>query len=401
MESVRIEVGDCLGVLAGLPDCSVQCCVTSPPYYGLRDYGTAKWEGGDDGCDHLKPAAHGYAPFETSTLGPNHDGVSPDNSAHANGTKRQQFSATCGKCGARRIDAQLGLEATPETYVEKMVEVFREVRRVLKDNGILFLNIGDSYCSQGGPEPAQTKWQVEGASDGQNGGKSRKIVDSIKPKNLYMIPARVAIALQADGWNIRSEIIWHKVAPMPESVTDRPTRAHEMLYMLTKSSRYYYNSSEARDPLKPSSVARLGQDIELQEGSSRANGGAKTNGKMKACAPACFGGSRKSEINDQTRLASGNEWNQDVAAGANWRDVWSIAHEGYDGGHFATMPKMMVKRCVIAGSRLGDTILDPFAGSGTSGMVALEYGRSAILIELNPKYAEMCKARCEITQSFI
>src|SRR3990167_6927190 len=267
---VTLYVGDALAVLAELPDESVHCCVTSPPYWGLRDYGVA---------------------------------------------------------------GQLGLEATPQEYVERMVEVFCLARELLADDGTLWLNLGDSYAGSWGnyggqnrtvgkqraisagsrvPNPAwdeRTKFKPAAATP----------PDGLKNKDLVGIPWRVAFALQADGWYLRSEIIWHKVAPMPESVRDRPTRSHEQVFLLAKSERYFYNTEAARDPLKDNSIARLTQlNYEEQEGSERGNGGAKTNGKMKAVA-AHFGGRNKSQINDQTRLASGNEWNQDPTAGANWR----------------------------------------------------------------------------------
>ena len=249
---------------------------------------------------------------------------------------------------------------------------------------------GDSYAGHNVKE-------FRPGNEAKNGGASNKngvgYVAGLKPKDLMMVPARVALALQQDGWWLRSEIIWHKVAPMPESVVDRPTRSHEFIYLLTKAERYFYNRLEARDPLKPSSAVRLGQTgYEDQEGSDRANGGAKANGKMKAVA-AQFGGRIKSQTNDQTRLASGNDWEQDAAAGANWRDVWSIASEGFDGAHFAVMPAELASRCIRAGSRAGDTVLDPFSGAGTTCLVADRLQRRAVGIELNPAYATMARER--------
>lgn len=297
--TVRILVGDVRERLRDLPDQSVQCVVTSPPYYGLRDYG---------------------------------------------------------------VPGQIGLEPTLSDYITALVDVFREVRRVLRPDGVCFLNLGDSYASQGGPEPAQTKWQVDGASHTQNGGKSRKVGDGLKPKDLMMVPARVAIALQDDGWWLRSSIVWAKPNPMPESVQDRPTSAHESIFLLTKSARYYYDAEAVRRPLRDASVARLLQNLEDQIGSSRANGGAKTNGTMKAV---------------------------QHPAGANLRNVWTIPTKGFAEAHFATFPPEIPRLCIKAGSRPGDTVLDPFGGSGTTGMVADELGRDCILIELNPDYASM------------
>ncbi len=327
---IRILHGDARAVLPTLEAASVQCVVCSPPYYGLRDYGVA---------------------------------------------------------------GQIGAEATPTDYIAALVGVFAEVRRVLRDDGTVWLNLGDSYANDG-------KW------GGETGGKQayldddnrkrvgrEKRITGLKPKDLMMIPARVAIALQDEGWWVRSDIIWHKVAPMPESVTDRCTRAHEYVFMLTKAARYFYNAAEARDPLLPTSVARLIQPgIEDQIGSDRANGGAKTNGPMKAVA-AHFGGRIKSQVNDQTRLASGNEWSADPGSGANWRDVWPIASEGFADGHFAVMPAALAERCIRAGSRAGDTVLDPFAGAATTLMVADRLQRHAVGIELNAEYVAMARAR--------
>ncbi len=205
---------------------------------GLRDYGTATWVGVDPDCDHLRPAAHGYDPHATSTLGPNRDGCAPDNSAHSNPVKRQQYRDVCVKCGARRSDAQIGLEASPDAYIAELVAVFREVRRVLRDDGTLWLNLGDSYAtgtvaprnatSLNGPE-VPASWA--GRSQPERLGTPR----GYKTKDLLMIPARVALALQADGWYLRSQLPWIKRSSMPESCTDRPSSAVEYVYLLTKS----------------------------------------------------------------------------------------------------------------------------------------------------------------------
>lgn len=330
--TIRILTGDCREVLKTLPDASVQCCVTSPPYYGLRDYGA---------------------------------------------------------------DRQIGQELTPDDYIGALREVFRETWRVLRDDGTLWLNLGDSYANDGkwGGDTGGKHCYIDDASRMRIGREKR--VTGLKPKDLIGIPWRVALALQAENWWLRSDIIWHKVAPMPESVRDRPTRSHEHVFLLTKSERYFYDAEAARDPLKETSVARLVQSTyDEQAGSDRANGGAKTNGKMKAVA-AHFGGRNKSQINDQTRLASGNEWYQEPNAGANWRDVWSIASEGFREAHFAVMPAALAERCVRAGSKEGDTVLDPFAGAFTTALVADRLQRHAIGIELNQEYCDMARRRLE------
>jgi len=343
-DPLTIIHGDALSSLRTLDSESVQCVVTSPPYWGLRDYG---------------------------------------------------------------VEGQLGLEKTPEEYVERLADVFVEIKRVLRADGAVFLNLGDSYSGASGGRPQSNlkalsdKWsprknprKTHAYQDREDVFVARPRVATLKPKDLIGVPWMVAFALRANGWYLRSEIIWAKPAPMPESVRDRPTRSHEQIFLFTKSGKYFYNQDAVRQPLKPSSVARLGQDVDSQEGSARANGGAKSNGNFKA---ACFGGRLKSQINDQTRLASGNEWQQDVEQGANLRDVWWINAERFSDAHFAVFPEEIPRRCIMAGSQAGDVVLDPFAGSGTTGKVAIELGRKAILIEPKAEYVEMIKRRCQTT----
>lgn len=335
-----VYVGDCRESLRQMGAGSVQCCVTSPPYYGLRDYG--------------------------------HDG-------------------------------QIGLEQTPDEYVQALVDVFREVRRVLRDDGVLWLNLGDSYGSG---------------------------------KQLMGIPWRVAFALQADGWYLRQDIIWAKPNPMPESVTDRCTKAHEYIFLLSKSPSYYYDAEAVKEAVTESTIARLSQDIERQVGTTRANGGAKTNGNLKAVG--------------------------DPQSGRNRRSVWTIATQPYAGAHFATFPPKLIEPCILAGTSergqcphcgapwvrvvktpdfteqpkrsvakmprtdrtsagqawqkwrgenpnvttgwqpscacpahdpVPQTVLDPFGGSGTTAGVALKHYRRAVLCELNPEYAALVEDR--------
>jgi DNA modification methylase len=274
--------GNCRQVLPTLPPESVQCCVTSPPYWGLRDYG---------------------------------------------------------------VDGQLGLEPTPDEYVANMVAVFSEVARVLRDDGTLWLNLGDSYASgskgSGGPNEKQD-------SNAGSYYDIRKFNHGLKPKDLCGIPWRVAFALQADGWYLRSDIIWHKPNPMPESVTDRPTKAHEYLFLLSKQERYFYDAEAIRE--------------------------------------------------DKSRHGGGQLGSPDFR---NKRTVWTIPSQPYSEAHFATFPEDLVKPCILAGSRLGDTILDPFSGSGTVGKVATEFGRRAVLIELNPSYIKLADTRTNVTPGFL
>jgi DNA modification methylase len=242
-DHLTVYQGDCREVMAAMEPESVHCVVTSPPYWGLRDYGTATWVGGDEGCDHKETVAR-------------HDGGRSrvdgfNGSARADSDKgAMNFRDACGKCGAVRQDSQLGLEPTPEAFVANMVAVFREVRRVLRKDGTLWLNLGDSYATQGaGAAYGWTNGKTsERDKETMSAYKAGALPPGLKPKDLVGIPWRVAFALQADGWYLRSDIIWAKPNPMPESVTDRPTKAHEYLFLLTKSPRYYYDADAVREP---------------------------------------------------------------------------------------------------------------------------------------------------------
>lgn len=336
-----ILVGDVREQLETLKDQSVQCCVTSPPYYGLRDYG---------------------------------------------------------------VTGQIGLEPTLAEYITTMVDVFRGVRRVLADDGTLWLNIGDSYASlpRGGRRESpgvgakqampgidrDVKWRAGDGSKFQ-----WTLPGGFKPKDLMMVPARLAIALQDDGWYLRSNIIWAKPNPMPESVRDRPTSAHEHIFLLTKSAKYFYDADAIREPLAASSISRLSQDVDAQDGSDRANGGEKTNGTMKAVVRVDKQrghGRRHDGFNDRWDSMTKDE---QQANGANARNVWSIATKPFSEAHFATFPPEIPRRCIKAGSREGDTILDPFGGAMTTMLEAERLNRLGIAIELNPEYAEIGRKR--------
>lgn len=351
-----IHVGDVFDVLPTIPDGSVRTCVTSPPYWGLRDYGTAEWEGGDEGCDH------GVGRFTTPAS-------EKQQSNHGSGTRQAQVQ--CPKCGATRIDAQLGLEETPEQYVENMVRVFREVRRILTDDGTLWLNLGDSYASS-----VATTGRNETNNTGRRPGEygSAKLMPSIyarnsslKPKDLCGIPWRVAFALQADGWYLRSDIIWAKPNPMPESVTDRPTKSHEYIFLLSKNQRYYYDhqaiAERASDDSGYAKQRARGVDT-WQYG--RTAGGNTTNG---------IGGTFG------------------TAGTRNRRSVWTINTKPFPEAHFAVFPLTLPMLCIQAGTATGDTVLDPFAGAGTTGVAAQKLGREFVGVELNPEYAAMAERR--------
>jgi len=303
MTSVRILQGDCRDMLPTLPAESVHCCVTSPPYFGLRDYG--------------------------------HDG-------------------------------QIGLEQTPEAFVAELVAVFREVRRVLRDDGTLWLNLGDSYNAYNGNR---------GVSTGEANGRHHEImpglpkgagltVASLKQKDLIGIPWRVAFALQADGWYLRQDIIWSKPNPMPESVRDRCTKAHEYLFLLSKSPRYYFDSEAMQEPANyPEGAGNIvAQHIPGEREGENAN---LCNGLHK-CGPR------------DTR---------------NKRSVWTVAAQPYSEAHFATFPPALIDPCIKAGCPEGGTVLDPFFGAGTTGLVANRLQRNAIGIELNAVYINIAEQR--------
>ncbi|MEI6475094.1 MAG: site-specific DNA-methyltransferase [Planctomycetota bacterium] len=329
--STRILVGDCRLTLPTLPERSVRCCVTSPPYWGLRDYG------------------HGE---------------------------------------------QIGLEQTPDAYVAELVAVFREVRRVLTDDGTLWLNLGDSYSSM--RDSKATPDTLRGDSDGtavagaMNRNPAALRAAGLKHKDLVGIPWMLAFALRADGWYLRSDIIWHKPNPMPESVTDRPTKSHEYLFLLAKSERYYYDAAAIAEPLTESSIERLSQPtLDTQVGSDRVPG--KTNGNMKAVAKRSGNLERVYGQNPSSpHRASGVPWEGTTR---NKRTVWTVATQPFKGAHFATFPPALIEPCILAGSAKGDTILDPFGGAGTTALVADRLGRDAILCELNPTYAELAEQR--------
>lgn len=371
----EIKQGDCLDVLKTLPSESINCCITSPPYWGLRDYGTGKWIGGDPACSHKRDSKQSEL---TQTGHRNLEGAVGDGI----------YKEKCKRCGAERKDKQIGLELTPESYVQKMVDVFREVRRVLRNDGTLWLNLGDTYSAQRWTKKGETTTPAQpmnGMSDTWRAIAPTK-ESGLPDKNLVGIPWRVAFALQADGWYLRQDIIWHKPNPMPESVTDRCTKAHEYIFLMTKSSNYHFNN----EAIKEDSVWDVDGTGTIKR-AERQREGLKSN---------------PTEIKNGIRIKYPNGKHGDkqqspktIYGKRNKRSVWSVNVRPYKEAHFATFPKELIEPCVLAGCPKDGTILDPFGGSGTTAEVAIENGRNALLIELNPEYIELAKIRISNTQT--
>ena len=318
--SVTVLTGDCRAVLPTLADGSVQACVTSPPYFNLRSY---------------LPDGH------------------PDKAL------------------------EIGLELTPDEYIAAMVEVFDEVRRVLRDDGTCWINIGDSYSSKangtvgrGANRPGEYAHHAEHRR--AQSLRSKGIAPGMKHKDLIGIPYMLAFALRAAGWYWRDLIVWAKPNAMPGSQPDRCTSSHEAVLLLSKSSQYFSDFDAIKTPPREATLVRLAQDVQAQAGSHRANGGAKTNGPMKA-------------VSGKTDKQRGEQ----QSAPAMMRNVWFVSPSGYAEAHFAVMPEEVARRCILAGTKSGDTVLDPFSGAGTTGLVADRLGRNATLIELNPAYREL------------
>jgi DNA modification methylase len=307
----EIKQGDALSVLKTMPDQSINTCVTSPPYWGLRDYG---------------------------------------------------------------VDGQLGLEPTPAEYVANLVEVFREVKRVLRDDGTLWLNLGDSYASGGMSNPS-SKSTLGGGKDlgAADYSITRKVPNGLKSKDLVGIPWRVALALQADGWYLRSDIIWHKPNAMPESVTDRPTKAHEYIFLLSKSQKYYYDADSIKEP---------SSDLE----------------KSKKRYEKPFGEKKAEELLKTNQVHTRTIGMREFDGKRNKRTVWTVPTQPFPEAHFAVYPPALITPCILAGCPVGGTVLDPFAGSGTTLLVAIQHHRKAIGIELNPEYVEIAKRRLNSVQ---
>lgn len=327
---VTVLLGDVREQLAFLPDQSIQCCVTSPPYWGLRDYGMV---------------------------------------------------------------GQLGLEKTPEDYVANMVTVFREVKRVLRDDGTLWLNLGDTYAANRGYQVPDSKHVDVGNSMGS------KVPAGYKAKDLIGIPWMVAFALRADGWYLRQDIIWHKPNPMPESVRDRCTKAHEYIFMLSKSSRYFYDADAIKNPPSDALLKQVAEGYNGSDSKDFAAGGAQSaSGTKTRIIESARAKIDKQRGHSRRHAGFNDRWDalsklEQQSLGSNKRSVWTVAPAPFRGAHFATFPPALIEPCILAGSKPGDTVLDPFGGSGTTGMVAKQHGRHSVLVELNPEYLELALER--------
>lgn len=316
---MTLHLGDALTVLKTLPSESVQMCCSSPPYWGLRDYGA---------------------------------------------------------------EGQLGLEKTPDEYVANMVAVFREVRRVLRDDGTLWLNLGDSYAGSWSgnsmrPDGGQQREGSPGFQsklvDGRYRGRNGVVPSGMKPKDLVGIPWMTALALREDGWWLRSDIIWNKPNCMPSSVKDRPTTNHEYIFLLAKSASYFYDHDAIKEPLSAASAGRYRHGFkDKKTGTTK---GLRVSGEAQP----------RGDAVPIVKL--------EVPSGRTKRTVWTVTTKAFKGAHFATFPPKLITPCILAGSRPGDTVLDPFNGAGTTGLVALQHGRQYVGIDINPEYLEMTRKR--------
>jgi DNA modification methylase len=347
MSDCQILIGDCNMVLGSLIPDSVQCCVTSPPYFGLRKYG--------DSVD------------------------------------------------------ELGQEKTPEAFISNLVAVFAQVKKALKKDGTLWVNIGDSYNASPGQRKTTDKAGPKQSTDSGSLAAPSRFVPGLKPKDLIGIPWMLAFALRADGWYLRSDIVWAKKNCMPESVLDRPTRSHEFIFLLSKSQSYFYDAEAIKEPAiydidgtgPAARKARAAENLKsfpTSERNGMRNAGFKDSEKFDG-----KNGTEKQRGHSRRHAGSNDRWDsmekeEQCTGMRNKRDVWTVSPAQYPEAHFATFPADLIRPCILAGTRAGDTVLDPFGGSGTTGQVALEYGRKAILIDLYDKHGVLMEKRTDVTR---
>lgn len=360
MEINKIYQGDNLEILKTFDDKSINCCITSPPYYGLRDYGTGIWVGGDPNCPHRRLSKQsdktitGHAQEEL--VGNVGDAI---------------YKRVCPICGAVREDKQVGLEESPEMYIQRLVDIFTEVKRVLKDDGTLWVNIGDTYNTSSYRKDENSSGK---GKQGTNKGSYENVVErptakNCKPKDMIGIPWMLAFALRESGWYLRQDIIWAKPNPMPESVKDRCVRSHEYIFLFSKSPKYYFDYDAIQEPCAEASETRY--KYEFNTG--------------------------KEQMNFRPNGASNTQGMKEYTGKRNKRDVWNVIPAHYKEAHFATFPEELIYPMVIAGCPEDGVVLDPFMGSGTVGSVAVANNRNYIGCELNADYVEMAERRINNT----
>jgi len=361
----KVFLGDCRDVLKEYPDKCVDTCITSPPYWGLRDYGTSTWVGGDKDCSHRRDTKKsdkcitGHKNFDEML-----------------GVGDAIYKSECKRCGAKRVDSQIGLEDEVSDYIEQLVDVFGEVHRILKDDGTLWLNLGDSYAGSTGKSGGVSEIQsVKRQLDTGSIGSLRPAkVAGLKNKDLIGIPWRAALALQKYGWYLRSDIIWHKPNPMPESVNDRPTKSHEYIFLLSKNPQYYYDADSIKEPTVTPNTGTSWKQRKI-------DGEPMRHGLQGAAA-----------------VGAGNFKTYEKR---NKRSVWTVPTKPYAGAHFATFPPELITDCIIAGSREGGIVLDPFMGSGTIAEYSKRLGRLYTGVELNEEYHALINERTSQMEMFI
>lgn len=388
----RIFIGDCREVLSILPDESVDCILSSPPYYGLRDYGTGAWEGGDPACPHKRSNARLDHTHHTTLETRGEQGRSASSA--------EPMRSVCRLCGAVRVgDKQIGLEETLDAYVKEIVAVFREARRALKETGTLWLNLGDSFVSTGGRR----------TDTGLNTGDKRSALyeagvrpsrrvgpadtrGALKRKDKMFLPHRVAIALQDDGWWARQDNVWHKPNALPEVVRDRPATAHEYVFTFSKSSVYFYDHEAVREPVTGNAHGR-GNGYHPKSDAIDAAGGRL--GRMRANGSFTRAVRRVLPDNKRTLRSVWREEEGELVFDSepDLCSVWDVPTQPFAGAHFATFPRRLARNCILAGCPPGGVVLDPFAGAFTTGVEAFANGRDFWGIELNEAFAAMGCAR--------
>lgn len=361
MKLNHIYQGNALDILKKMPNNSIDCCITSPPYYGLRDYGTATWIGGDENCDHLidRSTRLNFSPKQQTNSG-------------STGDQAVKNDSFCPKCGAYRQDQQIGLEKTPEIYISKLVEIFNEIKRVLKPTGTLWLNIGDSYCGSG-VNDGKTNAGISNAAkrnDVKTTARPNTNINGIKPKDLIGIPWLLAFALRNAGWYLRADIIWHKPNPMPESVTDRPTKSHEYIFLLSKSPQYFYDYQAILEPAaydgRNDTMFKGGQkykDMQICPGPTQQSflerGHERWPNKITGRTETKMNGTGHGEDGSGFHGHGGNfdkngnsliNQFEDGAPARNKRSVWTITTKPYSEAHFATFPEKLIEPCIKAGT---------------------------------------------------